>query len=510
MDNTLHPLKNTLSSDIDRVTEDTETKNKARKDTESHNDKRQRTARHITNTESDQNTSDDDHEHNCNEDDIVLSEVHIHPDNGLVDRRTMTSTFVLSREGVGQVDSSSNGSDTASVGGSTIDNSERDVEKDIKDEDDEPDCWNYAVEIKHSMGTDLRGVGSQVWMGCFLLIDWIVHIQEQLNGTVVLETGAGTGLATIATSLLTTVDRIFCTDYDSDILENCKANIDLNCASKGNIKTRRLNWLIDDPFDSVEDDHFDRFAWSSQERQDWKDNGAFILAADVVYDDSLTDALVDCLEKLLSEPLPTSHPRYYIGRVAYMTMEKRYNFSLDELAVVAQAYEHFKIRIGRSEIIEAEEIDVSSLSRHCDYDRTKDLTTIRLPAKHRGCHLVTREIENQLPELKQFSVGMANIFLQHTSASLTLNENADPDVRVDMEMALNKIAPENLPYIHTDEGPDDMPGHLKSSLFGVSLNIPITNGRLNLGTWQGIWLCEHRDHASGRKIVVTMQGEKRK
>ncbi|KAG0276223.1 hypothetical protein BGZ95_007820 [Linnemannia exigua] len=137
-------------------------------------------------------------------------------------------------------------------------------------------------------------------------------------------------------------------------------------------------------------------------------------------------------------------------------------------------------------------------------------TTIRLPAKHRGCHLVTHEIEKQLPELKQFSVGMANIFLQHTSASLTLNENADPDVRVDMEMALNKIAPENLPYIHTDEGPDDMPGHLKSSLFGVSLNIPITNGRLNLGTWQGIWMCEHRDHASGRKIVVTMQGEKRK
>ncbi|KAF9359516.1 hypothetical protein BGX26_012149 [Mortierella sp. AD094] len=132
-------------------------------------------------------------------------------------------------------------------------------------------------------------------------------------------------------------------------------------------------------------------------------------------------------------------------------------------------------------------------------------TTIRLPAKSRGCHLVTHEIERQLPELKQFSVGMANVFLQHTSASLTLNENADPDVRVDMEMTLNEIAPESLPYVHADEGPDDMPGHVKSSLFGVSLNIPITNGRLNLGTWQGIWLCEHRNHASGRKIVVTLQ-----
>ncbi|KAF9181669.1 hypothetical protein BGZ51_005266 [Haplosporangium sp. Z 767] len=137
-------------------------------------------------------------------------------------------------------------------------------------------------------------------------------------------------------------------------------------------------------------------------------------------------------------------------------------------------------------------------------------TTIRLPAKSRGCHLVTHEIEKQLPDLKRFSVGMANIFLQHTSASLTLNENADPDVRVDMEMALNKIAPESMPFTHTDEGPDDMTGHLKSSLMGVSLNIPITDGHFNLGMWQGIWLCEHRNRASGRKIVVTLQGEKKK
>ncbi|KAG0247769.1 hypothetical protein BG011_000952 [Mortierella polycephala] len=137
-------------------------------------------------------------------------------------------------------------------------------------------------------------------------------------------------------------------------------------------------------------------------------------------------------------------------------------------------------------------------------------TTIRLPAKSRGCHLITHEIEKQLPDLKHFSVGIANVFLQHTSASLTLNENADPDVRVDMEMALNKIAPESMPFIHTDEGPDDMTGHLKSSLMGVSLNIPITDGHFNLGMWQGIWLCEHRNRASSRKVVVTLQGEKKK
>ncbi|KAF9432427.1 hypothetical protein BGZ76_010830 [Entomortierella beljakovae] len=113
-------------------------------------------------------------------------------------------------------------------------------------------------------------------------------------------------------------------------------------------------------------------------------------------------------------------------------------------------------------------------------------TTIRLPPKSRGCHLVTNDIVKQIPDLRLFNIGMANIFLQHTSASLTLNENADPDVRVDMEMALNKLAPECDEYIHADEGPDDMPGHIKSSIFGASLNIPITNGRLNLGTWQGI------------------------
>ncbi|KAK9718405.1 hypothetical protein K7432_005529 [Basidiobolus ranarum] len=133
---------------------------------------------------------------------------------------------------------------------------------------------------------------------------------------------------------------------------------------------------------------------------------------------------------------------------------------------------------------------------------------VRFSAKKRGCHLVTDEILAQVPQIKQYKVGMANFFLQHSSASLTINENCDPDVRVDMEMMLNRIAPENAPYIHTMEGADDMPGHVKSSLFGVSLNIPISNGRLALGTWQGIWLCEHRDYGGARKLVVTIQGEK--
>ncbi|KAG2199467.1 hypothetical protein INT46_009331 [Mucor plumbeus] len=110
---------------------------------------------------------------------------------------------------------------------------------------------------------------------------------------------------------------------------------------------------------------------------------------------------------------------------------------------------------------------------------------IRLNERRRGCHLVHKEIVGQLPELKNFKVGMANVFLQHTSASLMINENYDSDVQKDMEMGLNKIVPETFPYIHTAEGSDDMPGHLKSGIVGVSLNIPITNGKFNLGTWQG-------------------------
>ncbi|CAG8540776.1 6521_t:CDS:2 [Ambispora gerdemannii] len=112
-------------------------------------------------------------------------------------------------------------------------------------------------------------------------------------------------------------------------------------------------------------------------------------------------------------------------------------------------------------------------------------TAFRLTSKPRGCHLITNEVERQVAELRDYRVGLANVFLQHTSASLCLNENADPDVREDMEMGLNRLVPENWPYIHSNEGPDDMPGHLKNALIGASLNIPITNGRLNLGTWQG-------------------------
>ncbi|KAI8645296.1 hypothetical protein BD408DRAFT_412109 [Parasitella parasitica] len=132
---------------------------------------------------------------------------------------------------------------------------------------------------------------------------------------------------------------------------------------------------------------------------------------------------------------------------------------------------------------------------------------IRLNERKRGCHLVHKEIVGQLSELKNFKVGMANVFLQHTSASLMINENYDSDVQKDMEMGLNKIVPESFPYVHTAEGPDDMPGHLKSGIVGVSLNIPITNGKLNLGTWQGIYLCEHRNSGGSRRVVVTLQGE---
>ena len=130
-----------------------------------------------------------------------------------------------------------------------------------------------------------------------------------------------------------------------------------------------------------------------------------------------------------------------------------------------------------------------------------------LPAYSRGCHLVTREILQQVPELNQISVGLFHVFIQHTSASLTLNENADPDVLVDMNMAMNKLAPESWPYVHTCEGPDDMPAHIKSSLTDSSLSIPICDGRLMTGTWQGIYLCEHRDRATSRNLVITLQGQ---
>ncbi len=135
---------------------------------------------------------------------------------------------------------------------------------------------------------------------------------------------------------------------------------------------------------------------------------------------------------------------------------------------------------------------------------------IRIASKSRGFHLITREVLAQLPELQDYTVGMAQIFIMHTSASLTLNENASPDVREDMEAYFNKFVPENEPYYkHTMEGPDDMPAHIKAALLGSSLMIPVANGHFRLGTWQGIYLCEHRDHGGQRRLMVTLNGEKR-
>jgi len=132
---------------------------------------------------------------------------------------------------------------------------------------------------------------------------------------------------------------------------------------------------------------------------------------------------------------------------------------------------------------------------------------IQLPAFSRGFHLITKDISTELSEIKHFKVGMLNVFMQHTSASLTINENADPTVRLDFESHFHKMVPENMPYYQHDyEGADDMPAHIKASLMGASLQIPITNGKLNLGIWQGIYLCEHRNNASGRNLVITAFG----
>ncbi len=132
----------------------------------------------------------------------------------------------------------------------------------------------------------------------------------------------------------------------------------------------------------------------------------------------------------------------------------------------------------------------------------------RLQPYPRGFHLVTTEIERQLPELQRVRAGLLHIFIKHTSASLTLNENADASVRHDFEAHMNKMVPENQPYYtHTFEGSDDMPAHIKASLMGSSVMVPVSKGRLNLGIWQGVYLCEHRDHAGGRTLLLTLQGE---
>ena len=133
---------------------------------------------------------------------------------------------------------------------------------------------------------------------------------------------------------------------------------------------------------------------------------------------------------------------------------------------------------------------------------------LSLKEKPRGFHLITNEIISAVPELKKIKAGILHIFIRHTSASLTINENYDPDVRRDFESHFNELVKENEPYyVHTIEGPDDMPAHLKASILGNNLSIPITNGALNLGTWQGIYLCEHRNRGGSRKIILTISGE---
>lgn len=132
---------------------------------------------------------------------------------------------------------------------------------------------------------------------------------------------------------------------------------------------------------------------------------------------------------------------------------------------------------------------------------------IQLAPKTRGFHLITAEVERQLPDLEKIDMGWMQLFIQHTSASLTINENADPTVRGDMERHFNKFVPERAPYYEHDyEGDDDMPAHIKSSVLGASVMVPITDGRLNLGTWQGIYLGEHRDRGGARRLVATING----
>ncbi|WP_426430795.1 secondary thiamine-phosphate synthase enzyme YjbQ [Winogradskyella sp. HB-48] len=132
---------------------------------------------------------------------------------------------------------------------------------------------------------------------------------------------------------------------------------------------------------------------------------------------------------------------------------------------------------------------------------------VRLKPYNRGFHIITQDILKAIPEIEKINIGQLQVFIKHTSASLTINENADPTVRLDFESHLNNLVPENLSYYkHVYEGADDMPAHIKASLMGVSVQIPITNGKLNLGIWQGIYLCEHRNNASGRNLVITAFG----
>jgi secondary thiamine-phosphate synthase enzyme len=134
--------------------------------------------------------------------------------------------------------------------------------------------------------------------------------------------------------------------------------------------------------------------------------------------------------------------------------------------------------------------------------------TLQLREYRRGFHLITSEVMNALPQIGEFKIGMMQVFIQHTSASLTINENADPTVRHDFETYFNKAVPENDPdYQHNDEGSDDMPAHLKAAMLGSSVTIPIRNGRPALGTWQGVYLCEHRNYGGRRNLVITVWGD---
>jgi secondary thiamine-phosphate synthase enzyme len=133
--------------------------------------------------------------------------------------------------------------------------------------------------------------------------------------------------------------------------------------------------------------------------------------------------------------------------------------------------------------------------------------TLELPPLGRGFHLITSRVIEAIGELPRIEAGLLHVFIQHTSASLTINENADANVPADMESSFNTIAPEDFAYRHTIEGPDDMPAHVKASLLGSSVSIPVRGGRLMLGTWQGIYLCEHRNRAAGRRLVLTLQGD---
>ena len=132
---------------------------------------------------------------------------------------------------------------------------------------------------------------------------------------------------------------------------------------------------------------------------------------------------------------------------------------------------------------------------------------IQLPAYSRGFHLITHLVDEEMPDIARVQIGLLQVFIMHTSASLTINENADLDVPADIESALNTIAPEDFPFRHIVEGPDDMPAHVKASLMGSSVTIPVRDGQLCLGTWQGIYLCEHRNQGGQRKLMLTLQGQ---